>query len=257
MKYSMHNIVLSDGTQTMPGKPILVETQDVKDMIEFAKIGGYKRVVDLGAGEGGYTIAFANAGFEVTAVEPRLDNIAKICKVVGSSDNLVHILPRTVEDFLKTDWYPPADTLILCLGLLYHLPDPASVLANIALCADGVILSTHYAIAHNHWQYDYVSPIGSWLLKRLCKRAPWLFRFTHYGLSHLTVLKGKWGRWYSEYPPGYKNVEALSHSSIHNHKSFWLTRSEISAICESVGLAEAGTKERTKDQSYTSFWSRK
>lgn len=253
--FTMHNIVLPDGTQTLPSKPVLSETRDVKDMILFAQRNSFKKVIDLGAGEGGYAIAFSRAGFQVTAVEPRLENIEKINFVIKADpQSFVTIECRTVEEYLKRIYYVLSkDTLILCLGLLYHLPNPVYVLRLITKNTTGLILSTHYAL-ENHWQYDYASPLGSWLLKRICKRMPWLFEYTHYGLSSLTYLRGHAGRWYPEYPKGYKNISKLTHSSVHNYRSFWLTRNEISLICKQGGLTCIATEERLKGQSYTSFW---
>jgi hypothetical protein len=248
----MHNIVLKNGRHTMPESPILSETSEVKRMIDFATKEGFTDVVDLGAGEGGYSVAFERSGFRVTAVEPRIENCQKIFMVAGN--NLI-IRSTTVENYLKVNGVFPEKTLILCLGLLYHLPDPAATLADISRKTSGLILSTHYAI-YSHWQYDRVPPGVSWLFKRICKRAPWLFRYRHYGLSKLCFHNGSPGRWYPEYPTNLKDVSRLTHSSFHNPQSFWLTRDIILNTCEQMGLLLKRSSHRERDQGLTAFFKR-
>lgn len=252
-KYTMHNIVLPDGRQTIPGKPILSETTEVKAMIEFAKSSCPKgnMIIDLGAGEGGYSIAFARAGFKVTAVEPRIENIDKIKYACKPEDDII-ISICTIEYFLGTRGIRK-DDLVLCLGLLYHLPDPAGTLSDISKVSNALILSTHYAMEFN-WQYDWVPSGGSWLLKRICKRFPFLFRRTHFGLSALTMHRGSIGRWYPEYRSGRTNIQSLTHSSFHNHKSFWLTASEIEGITQVSGLKCIHQEFRVKDQGMTGYY---
>ena len=250
--YTMHNILRTDGTETMPGKPILAETEDVKKMIAWAT-GKFKRVIDLGAGEGGYAIAFLRAGFDVTAVEARSEN----CEKIHAIDKRVAILQMTVEHYLQYHYKPPPkDTLVLCLGLLYHLKTPADVLNAITKKCGGLILSTHYALEY-HWQYDRVPPVGSWLLKRIWKRFPFLFTNIHFGLSKLTMHQGRRGRWYPEYPSGYKKVIRLTHSSYHNHKSFWLTTSEIDQICGENQLPLIWKRIKPEGQNFLAYFERK
>lgn len=253
MKYTMHNIVLPDGAQTIPGKPILADTPDVKSMIAFAQQFGFKRIIDLGAGEGGYSIAFARAGFDVTAVEAREENCMKIRHALCDLAN-VDIKRVTVEDYMAFSYDPfPKGAMVLCLGLLYHLPNPEWVLACIARGASGMILSTHYAL-EDHWQYDDVPAAGSWLLKRICKRLPWLFRCKHFGLSKITTHKGRRGRWYPEYHPKEKDISHLTHSSYHNSKSFWLTSKEIFAICSENNLPSAWGRIKESQQNILAYF---
>lgn len=253
LKYSMHNILLQDGRETMPGKPVLADTPEVKRMIYFAKSSFPQgaMVIDLGAGEGGYSIAFARAGFKVIAIEPRRENIDKIKYARQKKDDIV-IFQYTIEEFLD-EYIIPKGCLVLCLGLLYHLPNPALMLSAIAKRSTALMLSTHYAVSH-HWQYDRVGPAGSWILKRICKRFPFLFRQTHYGLSRLTLHDGHLGRWYPEYNPGRINVQSLTRSSFHNHQSFWLTLNEIEDIIKYFGLMGSYTDVRIKDQGITGYY---
>lgn len=246
----MHNIIRDDGSETIPGKEVLAETLDVKSMIAWAK-GEFTRVIDLGAGEGGYAIAFKRAGFEVVCVEAREEN----CNKIRAIDPTMHIIEQTVEYYLAGKDSFPKGTLILCLGLLYHLPDPALILNIIASKADAIILSTHYAL-ENHWAYDNVSPWWSRMYKRICKRFPTWFEYTHYGLSKLVTYKGRKGRWYPEYPKGYQNVIELTHSSYHNYRSFWLLKQEIFDICKDNGIPSVWGRVRRFPQGLLIYFRR-
>lgn len=248
----MHPILLADGTQTMPGQ-LLSETEDVKKMIAWAT-GKFKRVIDLGAGEGGYAVAFVRAGFDVMAVEAREEN----CEKIHAADKRVVILRMTVEEYLQYHYDPtPKDTLILCLGLLYHLKHPADVLNAITKKCSGMILSTHYAL-DSHWQYD-IGGVGSWILKRFYKRFPKLFKNNHYGLSKMTVSYGRRGRWYPEYHPfdPKEKTDKLTHSSFHNHRSFWLTSEDIFKIPYENGCPSVWGRIRESNQNILAYFERK
>ncbi|HMC69346.1 MAG TPA: methyltransferase domain-containing protein, partial [Mycobacteriales bacterium] len=79
------------------------------------------RVLDLGSHEGGYSIALAQQGAIVTAVESRAQHIAKTrfaADALGLHDRIT-----VVEDDVRNidlDRFGRFDVL-LCLGILYHL----------------------------------------------------------------------------------------------------------------------------------------
>lgn len=76
-------------------------------------------VLDLGALEGGFSVALARRGARVTAVEGREHHAAKIEFAARALDVDVSVVRSDVRAFtLEPDRYD----VVLCLGLLYHLP---------------------------------------------------------------------------------------------------------------------------------------
>jgi 16S rRNA G527 N7-methylase RsmG len=255
LKYIMHNIILPDGTESLPGRPILAETERVKEMIQFAtkrKDAGFW-IVDLGAGEGGYSIAFAKAGFRVIAVEPRIENIDRIENAMDEqTKKRVTIVQSTVEAFTARQENFPFNCTVLCLGLLYHLQDSTKILGRLCAVSTALILDTHYAMA-THWQYDSPAAV-SWTLKRICKRLPWLFSRRHFGLSELVEYRGYLGRWYPEYRKGRTDVEGLVESSMYNYHSFWLTLESIHEVVDLSGMKCQGNRIDRREQRIIAYY---
>ncbi|MEE4186105.1 MAG: methyltransferase domain-containing protein [Gammaproteobacteria bacterium] len=103
-----------------------------------------KRVLDLFAANGGFAFIAAQFGAsEVVGVEYAHDRVASaslIAEVTGLSDRVSFIC----GDVYKLDEYfsEPFDT-VLCLGGLYHVPDPALLLKGIrAVTRETLVLHT-------------------------------------------------------------------------------------------------------------------
>ncbi|MBI4568308.1 MAG: class I SAM-dependent methyltransferase [Planctomycetes bacterium] len=89
----------------------------------IARHGRPDRVLDVGAGYGFLTAAFARAGCVVTAVEPDGARAAAV-RALGAGPRV-----RVVADFLSAAHVAEADPdLVLCQDVVEHLPDPAAVL---------------------------------------------------------------------------------------------------------------------------------
>src|ERR671937_236393 len=90
MEFTAHNIELPDGTQTMPGEPLLREwgicTAALRTLRALVPVreGAAPRVVDLGCLEGGYAVEFARAGYDVIGIEGRQSNVDK-CEYVAAA----------------------------------------------------------------------------------------------------------------------------------------------------------------------------
>src|SRR5262249_55736023 len=110
-----------------------------------------KRVLDLGTLEGYFAVESCLQGASVTAVEGRAKNIKK-CEFVRSALGIDPARLRLAQDdamHVTRARYGGFDA-VLVLGLLYHLADPFTFLANMAELTDGfVLIDTHVALEHD------------------------------------------------------------------------------------------------------------
>jgi hypothetical protein len=107
------------------------------------------RVLELGPYEGYWSILLEKMGVrENVAIEVRPENLAKCQRIKD-----LHRLDRTtfvhqnIEDLYHgrvTPAYQGPFDLVFCLGLLYHLPEPARALRWMRSEAPRLFLGTHY-----------------------------------------------------------------------------------------------------------------
>ncbi|HEX8086994.1 MAG TPA: class I SAM-dependent methyltransferase [Solirubrobacteraceae bacterium] len=79
------------------------------------------RVLDPGAGDGAFAVRLAEDGADVVAVDGRAEHVARIRALVQEHDASVMVIHSDVRD-LRAEH--AAFDVVLCLGLLYHLPLP-------------------------------------------------------------------------------------------------------------------------------------
>jgi SAM-dependent methyltransferase len=213
--FTDHNVVLNDGSQTLPSTPLL---KDRAECISACKLletifpcdRAGKRIVDIGCLEGGYATEFARMGFDSLGLEVRESNIAA-CEYVRSNVSLPNL------SFVKDDAWNIAQHGVFdatfCCGLFYHLRDPRAFLDILGKITSRVlIINTHFA------------PESFWRGQR----------------SHLTPMvrhEGCRGRWFPEFPSNTQEVtqEALRWAAWGNDRSFWMTREALLQ-----GLRDAG-----------------
>ena len=135
------------GNIARPGKRTRPETiPDRRIAVMDARFGLRDRhVLEFGCFEGIHTAGLCRVAAQVTAVDSRMDHVAKTllrCAFLGHSPV---VMKCDVDD--PADWplLPRAD-LVHHLGVLYHLADPVSHLMQLhRWAATGVMLDTHYA----------------------------------------------------------------------------------------------------------------
>jgi SAM-dependent methyltransferase len=220
--FSQQNIALPDGTQTLPGRPLSADEPWMAAYLRTLallfdpKERSRTSVADVGCLEGAMAVEFARAGYEVTGVEIRAENVAK-CEYVANALALPNL--RFVQDDahnLKA--HGPFDA-VFCSGLLYHLDDPAAFLGEVAeTTRRALLLETHYSTRRR-------SP--SWSLYK-----PWKF-------SRLVSHEGNKGRWFREYGDNdsAERVEKLLWSSYGNSRSFWLEKRYLIQTLRDVGFS--------------------
>lgn len=214
-QWTSHNIRLSDEITTMPGQPDFMETdlrlKAVLRAISFLYRGSLSalRIADLGCLEGGFALALAQRGMNVTGVEARWKNFEKV-KLLKEHFGLRN-LSFVLDDVKKftSELFGTFD-VTLALGILYHLDMPGAWLRQVSAATRGLlIVDSHYAPADDA-SLALIDP-------RLA-------------LSPLEEMKdGKEvyeGRWFFEYDDK-SNREDQLWASYSNRSSFWLTKESL------------------------------
>ena len=124
------------------------EDERLKYMMYFLDLRGL-RVLELGPLEGHHSVIMEKMGVrENIAIEGRADNIRK-CNRIKEKYGLEHttFLQHDLERLYNSQETPqfrgPFD-LVFCLGVLYHVPEPAKALAWFRSQAKALFLGTHY-----------------------------------------------------------------------------------------------------------------
>lgn len=216
MDFLAHNVLLPDGSCTLPGRPLLTDDPACRALLRTAaalappSAGWGTRVLDLGCNEGGYAVAFARAGYAVLGLEARQVNVER-CLWLRDRLGLEGL------DFVRADAREAAAfgefDVVLCLGLLYHLDRPRTFLLDVIgpITRRLLMLNTHYVSE---------GAVG------------------RYSLSPPAHHDGAAGRWYTEYaedaPQG--EVEQAAWASWGNPRSFWLDKPELLAAVQEAGF---------------------
>jgi SAM-dependent methyltransferase len=217
--FTAHNVVLDDGSQTLPERGwTLDRSPHVAIVRQFANLFfpeglAGKSIVDLGCLEGGFATEFARLGLTSTGVEVRKSNY----------ENCLYIKERTsfpnlsfqLDDAWNVGKYGPFD-IVFCVGLYYHI-DRVTEFMNVLAqnCGRMLFLDTHFAPENDD------SP-----------------SVATYGLSPLTEHEGLPGRWFPEHDLETSSVELdqLKWASWENKASFWPTRPAIFQLMKRVGF---------------------
>jgi hypothetical protein len=241
--FTAHNIELPDGRQTNPEFGLIEHSgvcqatlRSLRSLFGPDEIASAS-VADLGCLEGGYTLAFARAGFHATGIEVRDQNI-ECCRYIQSQVGLPN-LAFIQDDVRNIAAYGPFDA-VFCCGLLYHLDRPGEYIQALGRQTRRVlILQTHYA----------------------SERVPEAHAPS---LSELVWHEGNLGRWYKEFEEGVseKDVEDNLWASWGNRTSFWiekryLVRSLLSAgfdcVYEQFDYFDPITETYWEDQTRSMF----
>jgi 2-polyprenyl-3-methyl-5-hydroxy-6-metoxy-1,4-benzoquinol methylase len=166
------------------------------------------RILDLGCGEGIYSIEFARQGASCVAIEGREPNAEKVrfVKRVLSLDNL-EVLQGDVRNLspAKHGYFD----VVLCLGILYHLTAPEV--------------------------FDFVATLHE-VCRKICIVDTRVMlrpktRYVHNGETY-------WGSWGEEHWPGDSKEVKLARlgASLDNEDNFWLSRPSIYNLLSHVGF---------------------
>jgi 2-polyprenyl-3-methyl-5-hydroxy-6-metoxy-1,4-benzoquinol methylase len=129
-----------DRAQEVPDRRVLLlhERFDLSD----------KHVLEIGCFEGIHTVALAALAARVTAVDGRIENVAKTIVRVAMYGYRPTVFQQDVENITANSDLLRAD-ILHHVGVLYHLRDPVRHLLEIGrYITSGVMLDTHYALDH-------------------------------------------------------------------------------------------------------------
>lgn len=179
-EFIAHNVLLpeSGGGGRMTHESKLVEDSGVcqaalRDLkLAFAAVPPEQvRVADLGCLEGGYSVAFARAGYDVTGFEVRTENL-ECCEFLQSQLNLPNLrfISGDVRQVLAGDW-----DAVFCCGLLYHLDNPVAFINLLGKVTRRLLIvqshfssrpdSTHEG-RRGHWVDEGDLRMSSWQNRR-------------------------------------------------------------------------------------------
>lgn len=215
LPFTAHNILLPDGSRTIPGQILLEDDPGFlslrRAVAAFAPAGGDRKptVLDLGCLEGGYAALLAREGYDVLGIEVRQESFRR-CELLASKLG-VPSLRFAHDDARNLSRYGSFD-IVLCLGLLYHLDRPRAFLQELGRATTRVlVVNTHYAAEEG------------------C---------SNFALSEITENEGLSGRWYEEYPAGASadEIERRTWASHGNPRSFWPMKGDLLGAIQQAGF---------------------
>jgi hypothetical protein len=224
-QWTSHNIRLNDEVTTCPdvGCPFEgdLRMRSIERIVDFVFGGDWShlRIADLGSLEGGFALACARKGATVLGVEVRQANFEKLLLLKEHFElpNLT-FEKADVKDFTR-ERFGEFD-VVLALGILYHLDEPAKWLKQIAACTrTALVIDTHFA------------PADKAALARIDPRISALSR-----MEEVRYGNGIYrGRWFEE-SPNLKNREGNLWASYSNSRSFWLTKESLLRAVRDAGF---------------------
>jgi len=137
------------GNATWEGKrsePEAIPDPRIVQMHERLNLSG-KHVLEIGCFEGAHTIGLCRFAGRVTAVDARIENVVKTLVRCGLFDVQATVFKCDVED-RPLDVERLSADLVHHVGVLYHLTDPVTHLADLSgWVREGLLLDTHVSSA--------------------------------------------------------------------------------------------------------------
>src|SRR5262245_27504570 len=235
-----HNIALRHGVYTAACDAYYPAHREIMRVAADHLCGDWsgRRVLDIGCLEGYFSLECALQGADVLGVDGQLLNLRK-CEFVRSVLGVARaaFVQGNAMDLRRAS--TGRFDVVLALGLLYHLEDPYTFLANVAGLCDGfAVIDTHVALAaqpetiKENWRPE-LSPMQT---------------FTFDGRQYE-------GRLFREFPPGTaRDVKDVSPTtSVDNELSVWLTEDSLVRMLHDVGFSR--TEKVVFPSASNTWWS--
>jgi 2-polyprenyl-3-methyl-5-hydroxy-6-metoxy-1,4-benzoquinol methylase len=235
-----HNIPLPHGIYTAGCDTYYPAHREIMRLVQerLGRDFRGRRIVDIGCLEGYFSVECALQGAEVLGIDGKVLNVRK-CEFVRSVLGVKGVTFALGDAMKVTRQSYGGFDAIFALGLLYHLEDPYTFLANIARLCDGcVIIDTHVALED---QPETIK--GDWRPELSEMRT---FRFG--GRSYE-------GRLFREFAAATaRDVKELSPTaSLENELSVWLTEESLVQMLHDVGFS--GTEKIAYPRDSGTWWS--
>ena len=235
-----HNIALPHGVYTAACDDYYPAHREIMRVVREHLGSNFsgRRIVDIGCLEGYFSIECALQGAEVLGIDGKLLNVRK-CEFVRSVLGVERATFALGDAMNVTCESSGRFDAVLALGLLYHLDDPYTFLANVAaLCTGFAVIDTHVALED---QPERIK--GDWRPDLSELRT-----FTFDGRRYE-------GRLFREFPTGTaRDVKDLSPTaSLENELSVWLTEDSLVRMLHDVGFS--GTEKVVYPRDVDTWWS--
>jgi 2-polyprenyl-3-methyl-5-hydroxy-6-metoxy-1,4-benzoquinol methylase len=139
------------------------EDHRVKYIVYFLDLRDV-RILELGPLEGHHSVLFEKLGVrENIAIEARADNLRK-CSRIKEKYGLTktRFIQNDLEKLYSGSEQPKFSgqfDLVMCLGLLYHMPDPGKALEWCRSQSKSLFLGTHYVEVTDPWRSSHFPDI--------------------------------------------------------------------------------------------------
>jgi 2-polyprenyl-3-methyl-5-hydroxy-6-metoxy-1,4-benzoquinol methylase len=219
-----HNIALPHGVYTAACVDYYPAHREVMRILHERFDGEFtgQRIADIGCLEGYFSIECALQGATVLGVDGKLLNLRK-CEFVRSVLGLDRATFVQRDAMEVTRESAGRFDAVLALGLLYHLENPATFLANVAGLCDGfAVIDTHIALE------DQPETIKEDWRPELSELRTFNFGSGRYE-----------GRLFREFPVGTsrKVKDVSTTASLENELSVWLTEESLVRMLHDVGFS--------------------
>lgn len=235
-----HNIALPHGVYTAACDAYYPAHREIMRVVADHLAGDFdnRRVLDIGCLEGYFSIECALQGASVVGIDGKLLNVRK-CEFVRSVLGVDRARFVQADAMTLTRASVGAFDAVLALGLLYHLRDPYSFLANVAGLCDGfAVIDTHIALEDQPRTLK-----GDW--------APELSEMRTFDFGGRQYE----GRLFREFPADTPQIakDLSPTASLDNELSVWLTEASLVRMLHDVGFA--GTEKIVFPVETGSWWS--
>jgi 2-polyprenyl-3-methyl-5-hydroxy-6-metoxy-1,4-benzoquinol methylase len=235
-----HNIKLPFGIYTAYCEGYYPAHREIVAILNHQLNGAFRgqRILDVGCLEGYFSAECALQGAQVVAIDGKIVNVKK-CEFIKSVLGLGSLTVAKDDAMRITRKKYGSFEVVLALGLLYHLEDPFTFLANMAnLCDNFLLLDTHIALEE---QPESIK--DGW--------TPELSPLRDFTANKKTYT----GRLYREFNPRTSQVtkDLSTTASLTNDLSIWLTEPSLISLLRDVGFEQISQLLYPKEES--NWWS--